>query len=369
MVMVQPGTELTAAIIDRLKNLGIDSRLRGGRAAGARSKPLDVALRELDERFVGHEEDPRMMELKAIVARQLRSAARSCRPCLIAPPSGPRSRASRRSSPSPPVVSRIMNLVNAGTVSAAEIAEEISKDQVLAAKVLKLVNSGFYGFRQPITTITHAMVLLGLDVVKTLVMTASVLDIVDTMNQYMEGLWEHSLGTARAANAIAERMNVPNPEEYALSGLLHDIGKVVIAQTFPAEHATHPRPGRRAQLPADRRRTRGARRHASGGRHVAAQEVVAAAQDRLSDRLPQQLPSRGATTPIATAVVHLADILCRAKGIGYPGDDRIPRINPDAWALLQLTMRRRREHLRATGRGGARRSHRVSAADAGPTWS
>jgi putative nucleotidyltransferase with HDIG domain len=237
----------------------------------------------------------------------------------------------------PPVVSRIVAMVNAGTVSAAEIAEEINTDQVLAAKVLRLVNSGFYGFRQPITTITHAMVLLGLDVVKTLVMTASVLDIVDAMNQYMEGLWEHSVGTARAANALAERMKVQNPEEYALLGLLHDIGKVVIAQTFPAEH------GRIRELVAARNCLQ----------IDAELEVLGVTHPEVGMWLLKKwsLPSK-VVYPIAyhsnfhprrdhadrTAVVHVADILCRAKGIGYPGDGRIPHINPDAWQMLRLTM-------------------------------
>jgi hypothetical protein len=73
MVMVQPGTELTAAIIERLRNLGIDSVfVEGERAAG--EKPTEVLLQELDERFAGHEHDAWMMALKAIVARQLRSA-------------------------------------------------------------------------------------------------------------------------------------------------------------------------------------------------------------------------------------------------------------------------------------------------------
>lgn len=237
----------------------------------------------------------------------------------------------------PPVVSRIVHMVNAGTVSAAEIAEEINTDQVLAAKVLRLVNSGFYGFRQPITTITHAMVLLGLDVVKTLVMTASVLDIVDAMNQYMEGLWEHSVGTARAANALAERMKVQNPEEYALLGLLHDIGKVVIAQTFPTEH------GRIRDLVAERNCLQ----------IDAELEVLGVTHPEVGMWLLKKwsLPSK-VVYPIAyhsnfhprrdhadrTAVVHVADILCRAKGIGYPGDARIPRINPDAWRMLRLTL-------------------------------
>jgi putative nucleotidyltransferase with HDIG domain len=237
----------------------------------------------------------------------------------------------------PAVVGRITAMISTGTVSAAEIAEEIGKDQVLAARVLRLVNSAFYGFRQPITTISHAMVLLGLDVVKTLVMTASVLDIVDAMNQHMAGLWEHSLGTARAANALAERLALDDPEECALGGLLHDMGKVVIAQTFPAEHA------RIRQLVAER-----------GCLQIDAEvQVLGVTHADVGMWLLKKwsLPAK-IVYPIAyhsnfhprrdfadrTAVVHVADILCRAKGIGYPGDDRIPKLNAEAWNLLRLSM-------------------------------
>jgi putative nucleotidyltransferase with HDIG domain len=237
----------------------------------------------------------------------------------------------------PAVVSRITAMISTGTVSAAEIAEEIGKDQVLAARVLRLVNSAFYGFRQPITTISHAMVLLGLDVVKTLVMTASVLDIVDAMNQHMAGLWEHSLGTARAANALAERLALEDPEECALGGLLHDMGKVVIAQTFPAEHA------RIRQMVAER-----------GCLQIDAEvQVLGVTHADVGMWLLKKwsLPAK-IVYPIAyhsnfhprrdfadrTAIVHLADILCRAKGIGYPGDNRIPKLNAEAWNLLRLSM-------------------------------
>lgn len=238
----------------------------------------------------------------------------------------------------PAIVSRIIAMMATGSVSASEIAEELSKDQVLTARVLKLVNSGVYGFRQPITTMTHAMVLLGLDVAETLVLTASVLDLVDAMNQNIEGLWEHSLGTARAANAIAERLNVSNPEEVALAGLLHDIGKVVIAQTFPAEHA----------------RIREAVSRRNCLQIEAEQDVLGVTHAEVGMWLLKKwsLPPK-MTYPIAyhsnfhprrdyadrTAIVHLADILCRAMGIGYPGDARIPRLDPEAWALLQLSMR------------------------------
>jgi putative nucleotidyltransferase with HDIG domain len=237
----------------------------------------------------------------------------------------------------PTVVSRITAMIGTGSVSTAEIAEEIGKDQVLAAKVLKLVNSGFYGFRQPISTITHAMVLLGLDVVKTLVLTASVLDIIDAMNEHMEGLWEHSLGTARAANAIAERLEAPNPEEVALAGLLHDIGKVIIAQTFPVEQT------RISQVVAEK----------DCLQIDAEQEVLGVTHPEVGMWLLKKwsLPPK-MVYPIAyhssfhprrdfadrTAIVHLADILCRAKGIGYPGDRRIPSIHKEAWSMLRLSM-------------------------------
>ena len=94
----------------------------------------------------------------------------------------------------PGIVTRITSMLDNPQTTAAEVGKEIAKDQVLSAKVLKLVNSGFYGFSQPIATIPHAMVLLGFNVVKTLVLSTSVLDM---MAQSMAGLWQHSLACAR----------------------------------------------------------------------------------------------------------------------------------------------------------------------------
>jgi hypothetical protein len=76
LVMVQPGTELTESIIERLKTIGIDSVHVEGTGSGP-EKPLEVALQELDARFAGHERDPWMQDLKAIIARHLRAAASS----------------------------------------------------------------------------------------------------------------------------------------------------------------------------------------------------------------------------------------------------------------------------------------------------
>ncbi|HEY7789353.1 MAG TPA: HDOD domain-containing protein [Vicinamibacterales bacterium] len=239
----------------------------------------------------------------------------------------------------PHIVAKLGAMVNSPSASTVDIAEEVGKDQVLSAKVLKVVNSGFCGgSRKPIATIRHALVLLGLDVVRTLVLSASIIDVFAEMTRSLEGLWEHSLGTARASHAIAQYLRMPNPEECAVAGLLHDIGKLIIVECFPeqaTEIAQQVRDQHCLQIDAERR--------VLGVTH---QEMGMWLLKKW--QIPGQLvypvayhnnfhPSRDFAD--RTAVVHLADILCRAKGIGYPGDDRIPEIHPEAWKLLDLSMR------------------------------
>lgn len=237
----------------------------------------------------------------------------------------------------PDIVAKLRRTMDSPSASAVAVGEEISKDQVLAAKVLRLVNSGFYGFRTPITTITQAMVLLGFDVVKTLVLSASVLDILELMNKYLSGLWEHSLATARVAHVLGERMGLPNPEEIAVAGLLHDLGKVIIAQRFPNENkeireAVETRDC--LQLEAER-------------------EILGVTHPEIGMWLLKKwgLPGK-LVYPIAyhhafhrsrdfadrTAIIHVADIVCRARGFGYAGDARLPILNREAWEFLKISM-------------------------------
>lgn len=237
----------------------------------------------------------------------------------------------------PDIVGKLRRSMDSRSASAMAVGEEISKDQVLAAKVLRLVNSGFYGFRTPITTITQAMVLLGFDVVKTLVLSASVLDILELMNKYLLGLWEHSLATARVANALADRMRLPNPEEIAVAGLLHDLGKVIIAQRFPAENREI-----RAVVESGQHLQFDAERMVLGVTHPEV-GMWLLRKWGLPDKLIYPIAyhhafHRSRDFADRTAIIHVADIICRARGFGYAGDKRIPAINAEAWALLQIPM-------------------------------
>jgi HD-like signal output (HDOD) protein len=130
----------------------------------------------------------------------------------------------------PAVLDEVTKLIQDPSSSTEQVAALISQDQVLSAKVLKMVNSPIYGFPRRISTIQHALVLLGLNVIRGLIISTSVFDV---MAKNMVGLWEHSLGCALACSSVAKKAGFKDPEEYSVAGLLHDLGKVVIALQLP----------------------------------------------------------------------------------------------------------------------------------------
>ncbi len=232
----------------------------------------------------------------------------------------------------PTVVMRITEMMASDRTTARQLGEEIAKDQVLSAKVLKLVNSGFYGFSQPITTIPHAVAMLGLDAVQSLVMSSSVLE---QMEEALPGLWEHSLGCARACAMIAELAGLDEAEEMSVIGLLHDLGKVILCQTLESEFMLVQRRVEKLEMLFCR----------------AEEEVLSCNHGHIAGWLLERwaLPAK-LVCPIVdhhdfrphrdhavrTATVHLADILVRAEGLGSGGDHRIPRLEPSALEVLEI---------------------------------
>jgi HD-like signal output (HDOD) protein len=131
----------------------------------------------------------------------------------------------------PQTVLRITELINDPRSSARELAGVISEDQVLTARLLRLVNSAFYGFPQRVTTVTSAVVLLGFDAIRNLLLSTSVLDLFSPKNQahrcFFESLWAHCLACAVSAKVIGSHLRHDQTEELFVAGLLHDIGKIV----------------------------------------------------------------------------------------------------------------------------------------------
>jgi diguanylate cyclase (GGDEF)-like protein len=142
----------------------------------------------------------------------------------------------------PAIALKVLNLAKGNDSDISEIAKVITKDAALSSKILKTVNSSFYGRSQKVSTISHAMVILGLQSVKTLVLGFS---LVSTLNKSKSGggfkhvdYWKRSIYAAAAARSIAARAEHVQAEECFLAGLLMDIGMLVMDQTLGEEYAT-----------------------------------------------------------------------------------------------------------------------------------
>lgn len=136
----------------------------------------------------------------------------------------------------PSSVLQVMQMIEDPLCSAADLSRVITSDPSLAAKVLKLANSPFYGFRQKISNIPQAVTLLGFATLKNALLSAAVFDLFRLTGTGfdMNALWKHSVGTATAAKLFAKRVRYPNSEKAFTAGLLHDVGKVVIARYLPS---------------------------------------------------------------------------------------------------------------------------------------
>ena len=139
--------------------------------------------------------------------------------------------------PLPTVVMRAMEMALDPNASVRNLQQVISQDQALSAKMLRIVNSAMYSLRREVSTVSHAVAVLGLETVKSVIMAASVERVFTTAKDLGTKLMsDHSWGTALAARAIARRVRYENPEEALICGLMHDIGKPVFLQNFQAQY-------------------------------------------------------------------------------------------------------------------------------------
>ncbi|WHZ24045.1 MAG: Metal-dependent phosphohydrolase, HD subdomain [Nitrospira sp.] len=233
----------------------------------------------------------------------------------------------------PHVVQRLASMIGRPNVSAEDIGALIEKDHVLSAKVLRLANSPFYGFPSRIGSVAHAVVVLGLNVVKGLTLCATAFDMMKATG--MDQLWRHSLGVAITAHLLGTKAAMKNPEEVFVAGLLHDIGKVVLYVKWPdvgaritaAAHQTS-----RSLMEAEQ--TLFEVTHADvGGWLAAAWHLPTGLREPI---LYHHRPAAAQEAPLQTAIVHVADVLVKGLACGNPGDDLVPPLSHEAWDLVGL---------------------------------
>jgi putative nucleotidyltransferase with HDIG domain len=140
----------------------------------------------------------------------------------------------------PTVVAKMLELVDNPKTSASSLANLISRDQVLTAKILKLANSSFYAFPRQIATVKLALVVLGFESVKEMALSFSVLSsFKGENNKHFDTslFWQHSVSVGACTRMLARETCYRLAGEAFVAGLLHDIGKVVLNQYLPKEFA------------------------------------------------------------------------------------------------------------------------------------
>lgn len=231
----------------------------------------------------------------------------------------------------PNVIHKLNSLSDNEKSSIQEMARIVSSDQVLSARILRLANSPSYGFYR-VSTISNAMILLGVNVVKSLALSSSIFAI---MEKDSVGLWEHSLGVGAAANLIARKLNLPECEEIATAGLLHDIGKVIIAiKCSEAESDILKLVHERHIYTMEAEREILGTDHAEVGAWLSKSWFL---PDKLSEPIAfHHDVAKAENHRIKTAVVHLADILIIASGFSNSGERFVPQVQQIAWDTLKL---------------------------------
>ncbi len=229
----------------------------------------------------------------------------------------------------PASVLRVMQMIEDPFCSSSDLAKVIQADPAMAAKVLKLANSSYYGFRQKIANIPQAVTLLGFATLKNTLLAAAVFDLFRVAGTGFDlpALWTHSVTTATAAKLLAKRAKYPQSETAFTAALMHDVGKIILARFIPqglAEIVGVVETEHLAMYDAEKK-ILGLSHPALGawvlGRWSLPAPVVEAVEFHHH-------PTRAQNSFDLAGIVYLANILAHRSGIGYSGDGLTREMDP-----------------------------------------
>jgi len=237
----------------------------------------------------------------------------------------------------PTIFYQINEAVEDPECSFVEIGEIISGDPSLSARLLRIVNSSFFGFPSKIETIAHAVTIVGTAQLHDLALATTVVNQFkgiskDLLN--MEKFWLHSVATGLAARIIAVYRREPNADRFYLMGMLHDLGRLILFLNVPDQMEKVMSQYARAGLLHDaENKVMGADHAGVAGMLMEAWKLPEMLQEAVTYH---HMPSQSPHYPTAASIVHVADIIANAMELGTCGDYYVPPLNAKAWEILDL---------------------------------
>ena len=138
----------------------------------------------------------------------------------------------------PDIAMRVFQMAEGDEWNVADLEQEIRRDQALTARFLRLANSAHYGARRTVGSLNQALTMLGSKKIRTVLLAAAVEGFHQATHSNFEDrvLWQHALAVGFVSQHLAQQLQLCNPEEAFIAGLLHDIGRVVMDERVPSQY-------------------------------------------------------------------------------------------------------------------------------------
>ena len=240
----------------------------------------------------------------------------------------------------PAVVMRAMELLNNPNTSASDIGEIIAEDPALSVRLLKIVNSAFYGFPSRIDTISRAITIIGTLELTDLILGSSAIRVFAKLpNQLvdMEKFWEHSLYAGVVARVLARYLRAPNTERCFVMGLLHDIGSLVLYRQEPdrSRQAMEAAIGQSQPLHLAERQVFGFDHGDVGAALMHAWNLP---DSFVEIARHHHAPATAERYRLETATIHLADVITGMAHSTGSETEQVAPLEPGAWELTGLSV-------------------------------
>ena len=238
----------------------------------------------------------------------------------------------------PEVFFRVNAVLNDPNSSFEDIADVISSDVSLSARLMKVVNSAFYGYPAQIDTIAHAISIIGTWQLRDLALSTTIISTFKGVSEKhisMNSFWRHSLTCGITARLIAIQNREPNPERLFLAGILHDIGRLILFENLPAESKII-----MDRFSKENKLLYQLERETIGFDHS---DIGAALMEFWN--LPESLrevigfhhnPLEAQNFGYEASIIHLSDIIAKSMQAGSSGDISIPPMEPAAWDKVNI---------------------------------